>query len=93
LHAGLGLKQLSESLQIPAFELSNAIQQSAFDNFNDFINNFRVDEFKKRATDLKYHRFTLLGIGLESGFNLKATFNSVFAKKERNKSRGIYARH
>ena len=82
LQAGLSLKQLSDQMNISQLEISNAIQQSPFDNFNDFINSFRVEEFKKRVADTRYGNFTLLAIGLESGFNSKATFNRVFAKRE-----------
>ena len=82
LQAGLSLRQLAEHFSCSQLEVSNAIQQSTFDNFNDFINSFRVEEFKKRALNGQNKSFTLLAIALESGFNSKATFNRVFSKKE-----------
>jgi putative ABC transport system permease protein len=47
-------------------------------NFHDFVNQYRVEEAKNKLNDPRYAHLSLLGIGLESGFNSKTTFNRVF---------------
>ncbi|MDZ7608951.1 MAG: helix-turn-helix domain-containing protein [Cyclobacteriaceae bacterium] len=49
-------------------------------NFYDFINKYRVDEFIGKLNNPANEFYTLLALAHESGFNSKATFNSVFKK-------------
>jgi AraC-like DNA-binding protein len=49
-------------------------------NFCDFVNRYRVNEFKRLAVLPDSEKFNLLGLALDSGFNSKATFNSSFRK-------------
>jgi AraC-like DNA-binding protein len=58
--------------------LSQLINKKSEKNFRDFINQFRIEEFKKRARDPDSKNYTLLSIAYECGFNSKATFNRVF---------------
>jgi AraC-like DNA-binding protein len=65
--------------------LSNIINKATSSNFNDFINEFRVDEFEVRVMQPEYKHFSLTGIAYDCGFNSKATFYRAF-KKSRNTS-------
>lgn len=76
----LKLSELSEYIQIPSYQISQVINEKLNKNFFDFINDYRVEEFKQKLADNKYNNYTLLAIGLDSGFNSKASFNSVFKK-------------
>jgi len=76
----LNLKQLADQLKIPAHHLSQVINQQIGKNFYDYINAFRVEEIKHKLRDPKFDHLTLLAIGLDSGFNSKASFNNVFKK-------------
>ena len=76
----INLKELAAELHIATHHLSQVINQIFKKNFYDFINEYRVAEVKLKLQDTKYQNYTLLAIGLESGFNSKATFNSVFKK-------------
>jgi AraC-like DNA-binding protein len=49
-------------------------------NFNDYINELRIEEFIKLFKSDKGRQFTMLSIALDSGFNSKATFNRAFKK-------------
>ena len=49
-------------------------------NFNDFINNYRVEDVKKAFDKGEHKKTTLLGIAFDCGFNSKATFNRAFKK-------------
>lgn len=91
LDSELNLKQLADQLNIPPHQLSQVINQQFSKNFYDYINAFRVKEVKSRIKNPKYNNITLLGIGMDSGFNSKASFNNVF-KKFTGKSPSEYKR-
>jgi AraC-like DNA-binding protein len=66
--------QLKSEPNLISFILNNHLNR----NFYDFVNHYRIEEVKNRLKDPRYSHLTLLGIGLESGFNSKTTFNRVF---------------
>ncbi len=74
----LKLIDLAEKLHVPAHHISQVINENLKKNFNDFVNEFRVEEFKKRLLDHKYQELKILAIGLDCGFNSKAAMNLVF---------------
>ena len=76
----LSLKDLSTELNIHPKRLSQVINENFNQNFFNFINNYRIEEFKKRVGDKKFDHYTLLSIGLDCGFNTKSSFNSIFKK-------------
>jgi AraC-like DNA-binding protein len=78
LEPNLTLNALADKLDISLHHLSQIINQFEGQNFNDFVNKYRVEEFINRAS-LDSH-FSFLGIALDSGFNSKSTFNAVFRK-------------
>ncbi|MCK4735219.1 MAG: AraC family transcriptional regulator, partial [Methanophagales archaeon] len=45
-------------------------------NFHDFINKYRVEEFKKLAKESPH--YSILALAFEAGFNSKSSFNSNF---------------
>jgi YesN/AraC family two-component response regulator len=67
-------------LDCTASKLSAHINTAHQKNFNDFINSYRVQEVKQMLEAGKHKTLSLLGIGLDAGFNSKATFNRVFKK-------------
>jgi len=78
LNPKLTLNELSEQLDMSSNNMSQLINQYEHVNFYDFVNKYRVEEFIIRAqnnTD-----FSLLGHALDSGFNSKSSFNSIFKK-------------
>ena len=62
------------------FLLSAVINSGFSKNFNDFVNEFRVNVFKEKIKDPKLQHLTLLAIAFDCGFNSKATFNRSFKK-------------
>ncbi len=42
------------------------------------MNEYRVEESKKRIIDPQNQLFTLLAIAYDSGFNSKSSFNTIF---------------
>lgn len=80
LDSNISLEQLSEELQLSKSHLSRIINTELNMSFSDYINSFRVDEAKKLLLNPEFSKYTLVSIGLESGFNSKTTFNNTFKK-------------
>lgn len=74
----LTLKSLAEELDIHPHELSKITNNVLGKSFNDFVNEYRVQDFMTKLKDPKYANITLLGIAFDSGFNSKTTFNRTF---------------
>lgn len=83
--------RLSKELDVTPEYLSKAINSHLNQNFFDFINRHRINEFKERCRDDYNKQLTLIGIAYECGFNSKATFNRVF-KNLAGETPGEYAR-
>lgn len=80
LEPRLTLNNLAGELNISVNHLSQIINQYQGKNFYDFINEYRVEEFKKRVASPKNKHLSILAIALDSGFNAKSSFNMVFKK-------------
>jgi AraC-like DNA-binding protein len=76
----LTLTDLAKRLETNASVISKTINQGFQMNFNDCINNYRVEAVKSRFASGEHKKSTLLGIAYDSGFNSKATFNRAFKK-------------
>jgi AraC-like DNA-binding protein len=79
---GYTISELSHELNIPSHQLSAFINQEYGKNFNELINEYRVDylaETIKSTTD--HFQFTLEALGREAGFNSRAAFISAVKKK------------
>jgi len=76
----LSLNQMAKQLQTNATILSKAINQGFGLNFNDFINQYRIEKVKQMLYAGEQKTKTLLGIAFDCGFNSKATFNRAFKK-------------
>ncbi len=74
----LTLRNVEDQLGFSSREISLAINQSLKKNFYQFVNEFRVEDFKQKVLDPSNAHLTLFGIAQESGFSSKATFNRVF---------------
>jgi AraC-like DNA-binding protein len=80
MNPDLTLSQLATETGISSHILSQVINEKFKLNFFDFINQYRVEEFKKRILNSDYENFSLLGIALDCGFNSKSSFNRIFKK-------------
>lgn len=80
LEPALTLSDLAKILGVNSAVLSRAINLGFGKNFNDFVNEFRIDEVKKKLAGEDAKNLTLLGVAFECGFNSKATFNRAFKK-------------
>lgn len=80
LEPELSLADLARRLRTNPVVLSQVINAGVGKNFNDFVNAYRVDEFKRQVVDPGKAHLSLLGVALDCGFNSKATFNRAFRK-------------
>lgn len=76
----LSLSELAGKLKMSQHTLSRVINDGFEKNFFDFINSYRIDDFKKRVDNPKFKNYTLLSIAYEVGFNSKTAFNRSFKK-------------
>lgn len=80
LNEDLNLNTLAEQCDIQTTQLSQVINQQCQMNFYDFVNQYRVEEAKKRLLSLDFDHLTVLGIAFDCGFKSKSSFNRYFKK-------------
>lgn len=76
----LSLAELATKLKMPPHLLSKVINEGFDKNFFDFVNTYRIEEFKRRVEDPRFKHYTLLSIAYDVGFNSKTAFNRSFKK-------------
>ncbi|MCK8523624.1 helix-turn-helix domain-containing protein [Aquimarina sp. D1M17] len=76
----LGLESMAQKLKISSNYLSQLVNKLTGKNFTDYINGFRVEDAKEKLKNTSFIHYTIISIGLESGFNSKSTFYSAFKK-------------
>ena len=76
----LTLQQLALKLNVPTYQVSQALNDGMKKNFYDLVNSYRVEEAKRLLLDPGNTNYTILSVGFEAGFNSKTTFNTVFKK-------------
>jgi len=77
----LSLTQLAKQLESNPSFISKMVNRGFGLNFNDFINQFRINAVKQMLKNGEHKKQTLLAIAFECGFNSKATFNRAFRKE------------
>lgn len=78
LNPNLKLNDVVQQTNIPQKIISGVLNQHLGKSFNEYVNDFRIDEFKSRLLNNKGHNLTIAGIALECGFNSQATFQRTF---------------
>ena len=80
--SSLSLRKLAEKMNLHSNRLSWLLNEHIGKNFNEYINAYRLEKFKKKAVHPQNSHLTLLGLAYESGFNSKTVFNAFFKKEE-----------
>lgn len=80
LNNELKLQDVANRLTVRAHYVSQVLNDNIGKSFFDFVNTYRVEEAKQRLQNPAFEHYTVLAIGLESGFNSKAAFNVAFKK-------------
>ena len=76
----LTLNELAVQIKLQPHLVSKVINEHLHKNFFDYINSYRIDEFKRMVSDPKNHHLTFLSLAYEVGFNSKTAFNRSFKK-------------
>jgi AraC-like DNA-binding protein len=78
LDSELTLGTLSAFMDVSPEYLSGILNNRLNKNFFDFVNHFRIEEFKKLSSLPENQKLTLIALAYDCGFSSKATFNRVF---------------
>jgi len=82
LESDFSLSKLSKLIGQSTQKTSSVINQYAKQNFNDFINYYRIQDAKILLVNTESEKFTISSIAFDSGFNSLSSFNSAFKKFE-----------
>ena len=74
----LTLAELAQALNVHPNNLSQVINTFEGKTFFDYINQKRIEEFKRIVSLPENQKFTLLGLAHDCGFNSKTSFNRNF---------------
>jgi AraC-like DNA-binding protein len=80
LDPDLNAEKLSEICCIPKKKLLGIIKKTGFNSFADFINFYRIEEFKRKVGEPYYEKFDIFSIAYDSGFRVRSTFYHNFKK-------------
>jgi adenylate cyclase len=83
LNPELSLRLLAQYMNLPPNHMSQLLNEGFEQNFADFINSYRLEDFKAKLGTASAHQLTLLALAYDSGFNSKTVFNTFFKKKMR----------
>lgn len=78
LEPELNIGNISNQLHIHAHPLSKLINTQLGGNFFEFVNEYRLEEFKKFASNPKNKHISIIGLAFDTGFNSKTTFYRFF---------------
>jgi len=78
LNPMFGLEDFAKRLNYSPNHLSKLIKENTNGSFVDLMNELKVNKAKELLTRKDFNQYTVVAIGLESGFNSKSSFYSVF---------------
>jgi AraC-like DNA-binding protein len=77
----LSIADLAAHFDTHAKFISGIINMGFDLNFNDWVNQYRTEEVKRKIKSGESSHKTLLGLAFDAGFNSKSTFNRAFKKQ------------
>jgi AraC-like DNA-binding protein len=78
LKPDITISEVSKILKTNTKYLSQVINNIGQRNFLQFINEYRIEHYKRILSREKLEHLTLFGLALQSGFKNKSTFYKVF---------------
>jgi len=79
-NSNISLKSLSAQLKTSPHKLSMAVNSNFGNNFNTFVNHYRIEAAKEMLHEPKFEQYTIAAIAYEVGFNSLSSFNEAFRK-------------
>ena len=77
----LSIYDISKELNVNKTYISFVINNKANKNFNNFVNQYRIDQSKNLLKDQEFDNFTIEAIANLVGFHSKSSFNIAFKKQ------------
>lgn len=77
----LNLASLAQKTGVHSHLISQTINHQFNQSFNDLMNFYRIDEFKKRVRLREYAAYSIIGLAYDVGYKSKSSFNSAFKKQ------------
>lgn len=81
LNQNLTLHPFSKDIAVSARIISTCINQNLGLNFNEWVNNYRVDHALKMIKSDTTNQLSIEGVGLDSGFKSRSAMYAAFKKK------------
>ncbi|GHV04527.1 hypothetical protein FACS189416_2990 [Bacteroidia bacterium] len=78
LNPDLKLPELASMLQCPPHDLSQILNDQFHQSFTDFINHYRVEEFKQLLHKDEHDKYTLTALSEQCGFSSRSSFFRIF---------------
>jgi AraC-like DNA-binding protein len=82
INPDLRLNDLAIKLKANKNEITKVIKHYTKSNFYNFINTYRLTEFKQQLELDKKQQFTIEALAKDSGFKSKSSFYTFFNEKE-----------
>ncbi|WP_323846862.1 helix-turn-helix transcriptional regulator [Microbulbifer magnicolonia] len=81
-HTGLTIRELAEQLHAREHVLRALINRHlGYRNFNEYLNQFRIDEASARLADPRQAHLPVLTIALDIGYRSLSPFNAAFKRR------------
>jgi AraC-like DNA-binding protein len=80
LNPKLTLQELAVDTSVGVHTLSGLLNEGYGKNFFDFVNEHRIEEFKRVMNENQFPDYSFADVAMECGFSSKTTFNRAFKK-------------
>lgn len=80
LRFGYSIRDLSDDIDVPSYQLSAYLNREVGLNFNDFLNQFRVRYCEELMQGGLVDQLNLKGLALKCGFSNRNTLTTAFKK-------------
>ena len=77
----LNISALANRLNISSHMLSRIINNHLNQSFSQLLNEYRIEEFKRRVAEPSQDKYSILGIAYDVGYNSKSSFYTAFKKQ------------
>ena len=91
LNGELKLEHLAQQLNLSIHETSKAINTNFQQNFFDFVNAHRIEEFISSRPLDKFKNLNTIELAYSVGFNSKSAFNRAFKKETGTNPRDYFS--
>lgn len=77
----LKVQDIAKRLMVTNHNISQSLNEIAGKTFYEYVNDYRLQYFQNQLANPQKKQFTILALGMESGFSSKATINRVFKNR------------